>query len=166
MKNFKFTFALLLVALVVVSSAFNWYYSKIEAEKDTVKAVVEEGYIQGIHVKSDMDLVRKNFHEDFMMFALKEGKVKKISIQEWIERIEKKKAEKAASAEKPKEVKTTHKFKTVDVVGNTAVVKVELFKDNLLTFTDYLSLYKTAEGWKIVGKVFNYHESPTASTKK
>jgi hypothetical protein len=46
-------------------------------------------------------------------------------------------------------------IKFVDVTGNSAMAKVELSKNNKLTYTDYLSLLKFEKNWKIVGKVYN-----------
>jgi hypothetical protein len=41
--------------------------------------------------------------------------------------------------------------------GDAAVVRVELSRNGEHVFTDYLSLYRTAEGWKIVGKIYQRH---------
>ena len=38
-----------------------------------------------------------------------------------------------------------------------SVVKVELSRDGTHVFTDFLSLYKTPDGWKIIGKIFQRH---------
>ena len=42
----------------------------------------------------------------------------------------------------------------MDVTGKAAVARVELFRDGKHVFTDYLSLYQFADGWKIVAKIF------------
>ena len=43
-------------------------------------------------------------------------------------------------------------------VGSAAaVVRLELYRDGKHTFTDYLSLYRFADGWKIVSKIFHVH---------
>ena len=47
-----------------------------------------------------------------------------------------------------------HEFSLVDVSGDAAVARVELHRDGKHTFTDYLSLYRTGGGWRIVGKIF------------
>ena len=48
-------------------------------------------------------------------------------------------------------------YAVVDVEGNAAVARVEIYRDGKHTFTDYLSLYKFPDGWKIVGKIFQSH---------
>lgn len=52
-----------------------------------------------------------------------------------------------------------HAFTQVDVTGDAAVVRLELHRDGKHTFTDYLSLYRFPEGWKIVSKTFQSHAS-------
>jgi len=50
-----------------------------------------------------------------------------------------------------------HEFKLVDVTGTEAVARVELWRDGRHMFTDYLSLYKRPDGWKIAAKTFYAH---------
>jgi len=45
----------------------------------------------------------------------------------------------------------------VNVTGNAAVARVEIYRDGKHAFTDYLSLYKFPDGWLIVGKIFQAH---------
>lgn len=40
---------------------------------------------------------------------------------------------------------------------HAAVARVELWRDGKHTFTDYLSLYRFDDGWKILGKIFQRH---------
>jgi hypothetical protein len=53
------------------------------------------------------------------------------------------------------EVETTAKYPLVDITGNAAVVKVELYREDKMIFTDYLSLYKFEQGWRIVSKIYH-----------
>jgi hypothetical protein len=45
----------------------------------------------------------------------------------------------------------------VDIEGSAAVVRVEIWRDGAHTFTDYLSLYRFPDGWRIVGKIYYTH---------
>ena len=45
-------------------------------------------------------------------------------------------------------------FPLVDVTNDEAVARVEIHRDGKHIFTDYLSLDRVADGWKIVGKIF------------
>jgi hypothetical protein len=86
------------------------------------------------------------------MLRLVENEVKPYPIEEWIASIEKAKADKV-----PAQPVAEGKFITVDVTGNAAVVKLELYREGKKTFTDYLTLYKFREGWRIVSKIYNRH---------
>ena len=43
------------------------------------------------------------------------------------------------------------------MTGSAASVKLELHQNDTRIFTDYLSLYKFPDGWKIVGKIYYRH---------
>ena len=45
----------------------------------------------------------------------------------------------------------------MEIAGAAASARVEVFRDGKHTFTDYLLLYKFADGWKIVSKTFHTH---------
>ena len=118
-----------------------------------VKAVIQSAYVDGVHVKLDPVKMRKGFHPDFRMLVLKDGKMTAVALEEWIERMETG-AKKNPDAPRPA-IKA--EFPMVDVTGNAAVARVEIFRDGKHTFTDYLSLYKFPDGWLIVGKIFQPH---------
>lgn len=125
------------------------------ADKDDVLRVVTDAYIQGVHVKPDPAAMRRGFHPDFRMLVLSEGKMTAVTLDEWATRIGKA----AADPNAPKYA-IRHEFPQVDITGTAATVKVELWRDNVHTFTDYLSLYKFQDGWKIVSKTFYTHPKP------
>lgn len=117
-----------------------------------VKQVVTRAYVEGIHNRGSVDEIRKGFHPTFSMLRLVDNEIKPLPIEEWIANLEKAKKE---STTPP--VKTDGKFVDVDITGNAAVVKLELYRENKKVFTDYLVLYKFAEGWRIVSKTFYRH---------
>jgi hypothetical protein len=86
------------------------------------------------------------------MLVLKDGVVTPVTLDEWAARIEKGAAERKGPAPEIR-----HEFTTVDVTGEAAVVRLELHRGGKHTFTDYLSLYRFPEGWKIVSKTFQAH---------
>lgn len=139
-------FALCLM-LMVPSSGF-------AADRDDVIKVVTEAYINGVHIKRDAAAMRAGFHPDFRMLVLgADGKMSHVTLADWAGRIEKAAADPAA----PKPPAIKYDFTQVDIQGTAAVVRVEIWRDGVHTFTDYLSLYKFPEGWKIVGKIYYTH---------
>lgn len=122
-------------------------------ESADVKAVVQSAYVEGVHAKGDVALMRQGFHPDFRMLVLRDGKMSAVTLDEWAGRLE------ARNKENPNAPKPAIKaeFPIVDITGNAAVVRVELYRDGKHTFTDYLLLYKLPDGWKIVSKIFQAH---------
>ena len=122
-------------------------------ESADVQAVVQSAYVEGVHAKGDAVLMRQGFHPDFRMLVLRDGKMSAVTLDEWAGRLE------ARAKENPNAPKPAIKaeFPIVNVTGNAAVVRVELYRDGKHTFTDYLLLYKLSDGWKIVSKIFQAH---------
>jgi len=82
-----------------------------------------------------------------------DGTMSAVTRDDWAGRIEKA----AANPNAPKLPAVKYEFTQVDVQGTAAIARVELWRDGVLTFTDYLSLYKFPDGWKIVGKIYFTH---------
>ena len=120
-----------------------------EEERRAIESVIRTAYIEGVHVKGDPALMRKGFHPDFRMFMLRDGALSTITLDEWAGRIEKAAKERTGPAPQIRA-----EFPLVDITSNEAVARVEVHRDGKHIFTDYLSLYKFADGWKIVGKIF------------
>lgn len=121
-------------------------------DESQIKDVINSAYIDGIQNRGDVSIIRKGFHPSFTMLRLSENNIKPLTIEEWITNLEKAKAESSAPINK-----TEGKFLSVDVTGNAAVAKLELYRESKKVFTDYLVLYKFTEGWRIVSKTFHRH---------
>jgi hypothetical protein len=121
-----------------------------DGDAEAVKAVVKSAYVDGVHAKGDVALMRAGFHPAFRMLALRDGAVSPVTLDEWAGRIEK--ADRAAPRPEIR-----HEFTNVDVTGDAAVVRLELYRGGKHAFTDYLSLYRFPDGWKIVSKTFQAH---------
>jgi hypothetical protein len=122
------------------------------AEPPGPAEVVRKAYVEGTHRDADAAAMRAGFHPEFVMFVLADGAVRQVTLDEWAERV-------AAEGAKP-DRKAPEVEAELTVIGETAdaaVVRVELFRDGEHRFTDFLSLYRTAEGWKIVGKIYQSH---------
>ena len=115
-------------------------------------AVVQSAYVDGIHRNSDAAAMKAGFHEDFIMFVNADEGVMMVTRDDWAARIEK-----AGSDPERKTYDISAEIETIGESGNAAVVKVELSRDGKHVFTDFLSLYKTPEGWKIIAKIYQRH---------
>lgn len=141
---------LVLVLGVVAAKAL--VYAKADMEKDEIKALIEAAYINGAFNDLDTKTMREGFHPVFKIHGVKDGSLSQYPINDWIAGIEKRKASPDFKPEK-----WDHKFVFIDVTGSAAVAKVELLKNSEHVYTDYLSLLRFKEGWKITDKVYFRH---------
>jgi hypothetical protein len=145
-----------IAALLVATAATGWAGDALNPEQLAVQKVVVDSYVDGIHNFRRVEAVKAGFHPGFEMLYLREGKLEKLPIYNWIATLEERNRKEPVPADaKPT---TIARFASIDVTGTAAVCRVELSRDGKLVFTDYLSLYKFDDGWKIVGKVFHRHE--------
>jgi len=119
-------------------------------DKEAIKQVIEKAYIRGIHGNQDEETAKSGFHQDFAMLVLQDDALEKVTVDEWLARLE------VMKAQNPDlwEAETRHTFELVDVAGYAAVAKLEVYKGNTHFSTDYMLLYRFEEGWRIVSKVF------------
>ena len=136
------------LCIIAAIAALTSTFVSADEAKDA-RAVVEAAYVRGVHASFSAEAMRKGFHPDFRMYTLRDGALSFVTRDEWIARLEKR------AAEDTRKPQIQSEYPVVDVTGNTAVVRVELHRDGKHVFTDYLSLYRFADGWKIVAKVFH-----------
>ena len=117
---------------------------------DEVRAVVEASYINGAFNALDPDAMMSGFHPDFAIFSADGEQIKKYPIGEWAPGWRKKRPVRV----RPGGQVWKHKLPIIEITGRAASVKVELYRDGTLVFTDYLSLLKFDSGWRIVAKVY------------
>ena len=142
-------FVVLLFVLLFAVTGF--VRADTSEEEEAVKKAVLEGYIEGIFLKGDADLVKKNWHEECEIVVYRDGELEKIPVTRWIEHLE----------EHPgppmPDVKVIYEFDDVKVVGYAAFAVVKVFYDGKQKYTDLLNLYLFESGWKIVTKTFYSH---------
>lgn len=121
-----------------------------DIDEKAVKKVIEEAYIKGIHGDQEMNRVKGGFHEDFAMLVLSNNQIEKVTVGEWLQRIN------SMKKENPQlwKSKTSHSFRLVDITKNAAMAKLDVYKGTTHFSTDYMLLYKFDEGWKIVSKIY------------
>jgi hypothetical protein len=143
-----------LAAVLLLSTALTAGEAEISEEKAAIEKVIETAYVKGIQTDWDGEAAMKGFHPDFVMLILEDGAIRKFPIADWVKSLEQNRAK---NPEGPT-YKITYEIPMVDITGDAAVAKIELYKDGTHIFTDYMSLYKFADGWKIVGKIFQRHK--------
>jgi len=142
---------MIVTILVALLSAPVFLRAQGGQDDEAIKALVQTAYVDGLMNLGDLEKTRAGFHPDFVLLGLQDGKLTRFPIADWIASAEKRKAQ----GQKPPLV--ICKFVQVDVTGNAAAVKLELSREGKHIFTDYLSLYRFPDGWKIVGKIYQQH---------
>lgn len=141
-----------IVALFLFSAGLAFHHHEQE-DKTSIEKMIKDAYIDGVHNLGDAQLIRQGFHPEFTMLVFQDGKLLKVSLEQWIERI----GEGKNKASDAPLIETTYKIRHIDVAGNSAIAAIDVSKGGKHIFTDYMSLYKFEEGWKIVNKIFYRH---------
>lgn len=125
-------------------------YSQSDAEKKAIIKVIDAAYVQGIQNRMNIENIDKGFHPGFNLLGIDNNdNLTKYPIYTWSSNVKK-----AVASGQTAPVETTAKFPMIDITGTAAIAKVELYRDGKQIFTDYLSLYKFEDGWKIVSKIY------------
>ncbi|HAN77633.1 MAG TPA: hypothetical protein DCQ31_07595, partial [Bacteroidales bacterium] len=118
MKNNVLAFILLTISFSVSA--------QIDAEKDAIKKVIQESYIDGIQNLGDIETIRKGFHPAFVLLGVNaNNQITQLPIYTWIEMVEQRKRENPNGL--PPEKKVTCEFEFIDVTGTAAVAKFKFF---------------------------------------
>jgi hypothetical protein len=139
-------------ALIAAVVAFSIRSAPVQS--DTAGARVPlDNYIQG-HATGNGDFMRKAFHTDAKIMAFRDGKLTNLTSEEFASFFKGNPA--------PDEAQRKRRIENVEITGNAGVGKIVL-EYPTVTYTDYMSLLKVGDEWKIVNKVF--YAEPKAAAK-
>lgn len=122
-------------------------------DENAIRSVIDQAYIEGLHNGGSLDATRQGFHPGFNLLILRNNMLEALPIYNWIQGTEMRRKNQPQTDT----VKTVCHYKFIDITGDAAVAKIELHRSGKLIFTDYLSLYRFEEGWRIVGKTYFRH---------
>jgi hypothetical protein len=122
------------------------------SEKEAVIKVIETAYVEGFQNLGGRDMMKAGFHPTFVMVLNRGGVLSELPLERMIEIVDQRR-----SNPNYEHRRVSAKILDVDVTGNAAMVKLELYRDGTKLFTDYLGLYKFADGWKIFNKLYHQH---------
>ena len=124
--------------------------TNVENDKEAIKKIIVYNYVDAVFNKGDALALKKGVHYNCDIVILENGKMRKVPAYSYVERLEKNPAPIAAG--------TTCKFTDIRVTGYAGMAVVEIFRANgYHIYTDYLSLYKFDDGWKIVSRIAYRH---------
>jgi len=130
----------LLFALLLTASAKT---RQTNADETAVRETVNH-YLHGLKF-NDVESLKQAFWSDAKLFFIKrDHTLGQLTQEQWY---------KGFAGSAGKEEKGDLKITDVDITGNAASVKVvEMYETS--KYTDYLSLLKFPDGWKIVNKIY------------
>lgn len=114
-----------------------------------IKTLLIDSYVDGIYVNRDEDAVRSGFHPDFVMHVVDDDQLIQAPLEMWLQRLQLDGTKSTTMYD--------YRFDSVDVTGNAAIVKMQIYENSQHIYTDYFGLYKFVDGWMIVNKIFYGH---------
>ena len=121
------------------------------AEVETIARI----YLEALH-DGDADGLARVFAPSSALYASIGGSATALGIEAWLDRVRNRKSARASGHE------ARNAIHAIEVVGDMALVKVSsAFPPN--RFTDFLSLVRTADGWRIVAKTYHVEAAPEQS---
>lgn len=116
--------------------------SDLEAIQQTLRT-----YLDGLY-EGDTNKLASAFHEESHLYSLAEGKLADLPRPKWLEMVA------GRPSPKSRELKRSDRIVSIDLSGpETAFAKLEC-SIHPRYFTDYLTLLKFGDGWRIVSKTF------------
>lgn len=138
--------------VMIMSMCAIVFAQDVKEDKESIKSLILTAYVEGLQNNGDLNATREGFHPGFDLLVFRDNIVTKFPIYNWLIYEERGKAKNPDPL--PDEELTSCEFEFIDITGTAAVAKIHLSKGGKKIYTDYLSLYKFEEGWKIVGKIY------------
>ena len=137
-----------LVVLYLLSSPI--LFAQAANDDDAIRGLLVEAYVEGIFINRDREAVMKGFHPDFVLHVYDDSNLITASLELWIGRLQLDGTRNTESID--------YTFDLIDITGNSAIAKMQIFENSQHLYTDYFGLYKFEDGWKIVNKIFYEHD--------
>ncbi len=125
-------------------------FAQAANDDDAIRGLLVEAYVEGIFINRDREAVMKGFHPGFVLHVYDGGNLIKAPLELWLGRLQLDGKRNTESID--------YTFDLIDITGNSAIAKMQIFENSQHLYTDYFGLYKFEEGWKIVNKIFYGHE--------
>ena len=142
-------YCLLLATAAALAEAQETPHPTDTTDTAAVRQVLLDAYVSGVHVERDTAAVRAGFHPDFVMLVDDAGRLLSISLDDWLDRMQ--------LDGVPTSDIIRHEFRAVDVTEDAAMAVLEIYENGVHIYTDYFSLYRFTDGWRIVSKIFHGH---------
>lgn len=109
-----------------------------------IKGIITDNYIKGVHNFDNLKKAKKSFSDEFVFISCANGNMSQLTIDKYFDYY--KKAKKYNGKTHPIECE----FESIDIEKDFALVKVKLSRNTDDLYTNYISLCKFEDGWKII----------------
>ena len=127
----------------------------IEEETSAIVELIERSYMGAAHNNIDIDVLKEGFHEDFTWQGLHHDRLAITTLRQWIILLNRQKWLRPDWNNR-----TTADIEVIEIEGNAAVARVDIYNNQVHDYTDFLSIYKFGDGWKITNRISQRHEIP------
>ncbi len=146
---------LIVLFWLAVFAAAHCFAQTAEEEKAAIAELIKGSYIGAAHNNIDIDVLKKGFHESFTWQWMHHDRFFTTTLQQWVKSLDREKWLRPDWNNR-----TSAEIEVIGIEGNAAVAKVEIYNNQVHDYTDFLSLYKLADGWKIINRISQRHEIP------
>ena len=139
--------------LIIVFVFIQIYARVVEGEKVVIKGLILEAYVGGVFNDDNTEAMKKGFHENFTMQIPKGNEIEILTLDNWMKGLEKWK-----SNRKGWNNRTNADIIVIGISGNAAVAQIKVYENEKHIYTDFMSLLKFPDGWKITNKIYTEHK--------
>lgn len=125
----------------------------VEEEKEAIQEVIQAALVDGYLNNYDVDEMEKGIHPEFRSMEVRNNSLSQRRYEDLLAYVERVKPIRPHG----RRVKVTVEFLMVDVIGNIGCAKVEFYDGATLHGTDFITLMRFDDGWKILGAIAYEH---------
>jgi len=120
---------------------------------DRIRQLLENVYVRDMYMKATREALSREFDDVFHMLVPEiDGRSQETVSLRWdgLDRLR-------TNHPKAVDPETRFEFPLVDVVGNAAIARVDVYRGEKHVYSDYVSLYRVQGVWRLVSKVYHAH---------
>lgn len=119
---------------------------RADKEKEAIKKTIQDVLVDGYLNNYDLEAMKKGIHPEFTVMEIRNNTLHKRGYEDLVNYVNRVKP----SGPNGRRVKVTVKFHTIDVIGNIGCAKVDFYDGPTLHGTDFITLMKFQDGWKLM----------------
>lgn len=144
----------LCAGFIFTASIFAVNQESDSQEKESIGKVIREALVDGYLNEYDLQKMQEGIHPELSIVELHNNELSRRGYPELVEYVRRVKPDRPEG----RRVRVNIKILNVDIVGDIGCAKVEFYVGSELHGTDFITLMRFADGWKLIGSVAYEHE--------